>query len=66
MAFSLLHPNSNVNIDRMKLSETSMKLGFPLLLQHMETLFYIYIRGIQFFDRDTIYQFFDSKLIHIF
>ena len=66
MAFSLLHPNSNVNIDRMKLSETSMKLGFPLLLQHMETLFYIYIRGMQFFDRDTIYQFFDSKLIHIF
>ena len=57
MVFSLPHPNSNANNDRMKLSETSIKLDFSLLLRHMETLFYMYIRGIKFFNRHTIYQF---------
>ena len=53
-----LSPSSKppVNIDCIKLSETSMKLGFPLLLQHMETLFYVIfeaynsLRDIQFFN----------------
>ena len=56
--FSFTHYNSNVNINRVKVSETSMKISFK------EILFYIYIRDMQFFNGHTIHQFSVSKLIH--